>query len=657
MAAAEQRKQYLVIKDFKGINTHANRTAIFENEFSWLENAMPIGSGNLKIVPAQTSVTNSTGNVVTWTTATTYLTESNISLADYILSFQSNGAAENFNILTSVKGTVSVASTFSGAGVRAAQWKNERLLIIDPAKGLYSWDGTNVVSIGSVGVIAITAPGTGYTSAPSIAVSAPNNANGVQATAQVSITGGGISGITLTNAGTGYTGPVTITVSGGGGSGATAIASYISFATGTVAINVQSGGTGYTTPGTIAVGITGGGGSGATATAVVAGGVILQIVMTNLGTGYTSNPTIAITGGGGSGAIATAVASTNANTDVATFSGRVWVSQGRSVYYSAAGSYSDFVTVSAGVATLTDETLHGNIQGLLSANNFLYIFGDDSINVFSDVRVQTNGSTIFTNTNVSASVGTKRMGGVYPYFRSVLMMNDYGIYAIVGSTTTKLSDALDGIFPLIDFTQPVTGGQVLLNSILCAAFNFYYQDPVLGTRPMQAVFFDKKWFLTSQGTVKYVTGVPVGGVPSIYGTSGTSLVKLYQDSTTSISSNVQSALWTMGDVIRDKQALKFGIEATLTNSGVFNVTVDSQSNSSPIYTLSNQVPWVNLLGSVIPWVNNVSSVIPWDFTNGYYLYKSDAQQWGKYLGLTITSTYGGFVINTLETEHELRARF
>jgi len=141
MASAEQRKQYLVIKDFRGINTHANRTAIPENEFSWLENAMPIGSGNLKIVPAQISVTNSGGNVVTWTTATTYFTSSNINLSDYLLSFQSNGAAEDFNIQTATKGTIASAGKFSGSGLRSAQWKNERLLILDPANGLYSWNG------------------------------------------------------------------------------------------------------------------------------------------------------------------------------------------------------------------------------------------------------------------------------------------------------------------------------------------------------------------------------------------------------------------------------------------------------------------------------------------------------------------------------------
>ena len=51
MANAEQKKSYQVVKQFKGLNTKANRTAITEDEFSWLENAMPIGYANLKVVP------------------------------------------------------------------------------------------------------------------------------------------------------------------------------------------------------------------------------------------------------------------------------------------------------------------------------------------------------------------------------------------------------------------------------------------------------------------------------------------------------------------------------------------------------------------------------------------------------------------------------
>jgi hypothetical protein len=41
MAAAEQKKSYQVVKQFKGLNTKANRTAIDETEFSWIENAQP----------------------------------------------------------------------------------------------------------------------------------------------------------------------------------------------------------------------------------------------------------------------------------------------------------------------------------------------------------------------------------------------------------------------------------------------------------------------------------------------------------------------------------------------------------------------------------------------------------------------------------------
>jgi hypothetical protein len=338
------------------------------------------------------------------------------------------------------------------------------------------------------------------------------------------------------------------------------------------------------------------------------------------------------------------------------------VAAGRTVYYSASTSPFDFTSVSAGSITLTDETLHGIITALYSANNFLYVFGDDSINVFSDLRVSSTGATLFTNTNVSASVGTKRIYAIFPYFRSLLFMNDYGIYALVGSTTSKLSDPLDGIFPYIDFTKPVTGGQVLINNILCAAFNFYVSSTLtLGPSPsrfIQAVFFEKKWFITSQGnTLNYVTSVPVGGVISLYGVTSKQLYKLYGNATANIASYIQTALDPMGDSIRTKQALKFGIEATVTNSATFVVTVDSESGSSPSYTLSNSVIWTNNAGSTIGWVNNSSVAIAWSSQNGYYLYKTDAQQYGKYLGLTQTSNSAGFVVNTFEFEHELRVRF
>lgn len=657
-ASPEQKKSYQVVKAFKGVNTKANRTAIDEDQFSWLENAQPIGFGNIKIVKAQDNALDNTGNAVAWGNTVTYLNSLNIILNDYVVAFEADGRGEYWNVQTGNIGRVANVSTFSAAGVRIAQWKNERGLILDPAKGLYSWDGTNTVAIGSIGAIGIISGGSGYTSAPAVTIGAPNDPNGKQATATASLVGGAVAAITITEAGTGYTSAPSITFTGGDGSGADAVVSYISFATGTVYCTVETGGTGYTDAANITVSFSGGGGAGAAATAITSNNAISQIVMTNLGSGYTSNPTVTIAGGGGSDAVVTATAVTDTNVDVATFSGRVWVAQGRTIYYSAAGSYNDFITVSAGTAVLSDGTLHGNIQFFLSANNFLYIFGDDSINVFSDVRVTTTGSTLFTNTNVSASVGSKRPNATFPYFRSVLLFNDYGVYALVGSTTSKISDDLDGVFPLIDFTKPVYGGQVLLNNILCAAFNFWYTDPVLGSRPIQAVFFEKKWFFTSQGTLNYTTSVPVGGLVTLYGSSGTNLVKMYSNATSAISSTLQTALWPLGDPIRSKQALKWAIEATTKLPVTLNLTVDSETTTSPSYTTSNTgVTWYNYLGNTIPWQNNSLQTIGWLSGSAYQLYKSDAEMYGKYLGLTVTSNSAGFVYNTLEMEHELRARF
>jgi hypothetical protein len=667
MAAAEQKKSYQVVKQFKGLNTKANRTAIDESEFSWLENAQPIGYANLKVIPNSSQVYTSGNVAVAFSNSVIYLTSCNINVSDYIVAFLDNGSAQYFDLENNTKGNVAPAGTFSTSGINSAQWNNDRLLILDPDKGYSTWDGNNVVTIGSVGSIGITNGGSGYNTAPTVTISGPDQTGGIQANAVATLsTANAVSYITLVDAGSGYTNAanLTVTFSGGGGSGANAVASLVTFKTGTVQLSVVQGGSGYTNAANTVVTISGGGGSNATAVPIVLGNVVTNVIVTNPGTGYTNsaNITATVSGGGGSGAKLQAIINSNQGAGIASFSGRVWIAQGRNVTYSAAGSYSDFTSVSAGSVTLTDGTLHGNIQQLLSANNFLYIFGDDSINVFSDVRVTSQGTTLFTNTNVSASVGSKLSYAIFPYFRSVLFMNNYGIYALVGSTTSKLSDSLDGLFPNIDFvTEEITGGQVLLNNILCAAFNFRYFDSQFTNsyRYLQAVFFEKKWFLTSQNnSLKYTTSVPVGGVISLYGVTDKNLYKLYNDSTSTITSRIQTALLPMTDPIRTKQALKIGIEATAPANGTITMsaTVDNENRSSTPYTLTSLVQWQNNSLQTIGWSNNSGATIGWG-TSGYSLYKTDAQQYGKYLGITVTSSNPAYVINGFEFEHELRVRF
>ena len=326
MASAEQKKSYAVVKQFKGLNTKANRTAIDEAEFSWIENAMPVGYANVRITPTTSNVGN-----VTFANAVSNYFSVNVGLNDYLLAFQQDGSLQAVNLQTNSLINVAASGTFTGDGAtNVSQWQNTNTLIADSNKGLYSWDGTNLVSIGSVGIIGITNPGSGYVTAPSVKISAPNQTGGQQAYATASITANAVSSITLTNAGSGYTSSPTVTLSGGGGSNATAVAQIITFATGTMSVLVTNGGAGYTNAANTVVTITGGGGANAAGTAIVSGNIVTQVIMTNVGDHYSNsaNLSVTITGGGATtNATANGVITSNAIVGVATFSGRTWVAQ------------------------------------------------------------------------------------------------------------------------------------------------------------------------------------------------------------------------------------------------------------------------------------------------------------------------------------------
>ena len=70
-------------------------------------------------------------------------------------------------------------------------------------------------------------------------------------------------------------------------------------------INVISAGTGYTSESTVT--LTGGGGTGATAVASITNGEVTSVTITNQGSGYTGAPTVAFSGGNGATASANVV--------------------------------------------------------------------------------------------------------------------------------------------------------------------------------------------------------------------------------------------------------------------------------------------------------------------------------------------------------------
>jgi hypothetical protein len=415
----------------------------------------------------------------------------------------------------------------------------------------------------------------------------------------------------------------------------------------------------------------GAGGAGTTLTVTVTAGVLApgQVIS---GAGVTAGTTIVSygTGTGSTGTYTvntsqtvtsesmTATPSVPANgSQVASFAGRIWiVTAGRTVNYSAPNTYTDFTIGDAGGNFIvTDETLRSSIQRLLTANNYMYIIGSSSFNVLSDVRVVagTPPATIFSNANVTAYIGSTFPLSVFPWYRLVMFATPYGFYALSGATPQKVSTDLDGLLPYIDFTQPVTGGVFNVYGILGAAYMFTYKDPgrlpgaSIGSRPLIALYFDKKWAFASQGnTLTLIAGAFVNGVPQLYGTDGQSIWNLFSNTLNAVSTTIQSALWPMRQSWINKQVIRAGLEVNnpVSQQINFTVSVDNEYGSvAQNLSAINTGQWINAAGVLGNWANAIGAQGGW-VVPGYSVFQGDAYNIGRYVGLTLQSTSPAYTL-------------
>jgi subtilisin-like proprotein convertase family protein len=138
---------------------------------------------------------------------------------------------------------------------------------------------------GRVVSIDITAPGSKYTAAPSVTISAPTGGGRTaQATADISLAGGTVTGINVTDVGSGYNRPPVVTIRGTGSNAAAVANIEGSLATGVV--KITNSGSGYAPASSLPLTITGDG-SGAVGIAKVdASGKVTSVEITSGGDGY-----------------------------------------------------------------------------------------------------------------------------------------------------------------------------------------------------------------------------------------------------------------------------------------------------------------------------------------------------------------------------------
>lgn len=668
----ERSAETIVLRDFGGVNLQSPREDIGDAEFAWLEELIPIAPGNLTLVQGPGSVLVT---ISSETGAPSFTLPFNVAGVDYVLAIWSNtgNAWVGQPVLAAVWTKIATAKFTSGR-TAATQWSNQGVLIVDPVTGYFDWSVTTANTLttlsGQLYGIAVSTTNLGQLSGgtvPALRVADPTGSGGTigasASTVSVLIAGGGA----------GYSVGDRLTATGGTLTTATQapasqqnqplILTVTSVAAGVInGISITNVGYYQAAPAN-PVAVTGGTGAGATFT-----------VSWQVGNPYIITPGINYTAPVVQAFIAAVwvnysmtilTSGTLLGTAIAVYSGRVWVAINRTVQYTDAGSYNSFGN-SGGSFTINDAYLHGSITALFAANNYLYIFGDDCIDILSNVTVL-NGITQFSRVNASASIGTTQPLSIFPFLRTLAFANGSGFYVMSGATPEKVSDKLDDMIAVTNFDVKIYGMQVMVNRILCGAFLINFSDKFTRTpavnRSILTVLFRGKWWFTSQevagaAQLNAVVSIPQSsGIITGYGWSGNAIYKLMS----AANANpwlLKTKLWDAQVPILDKNALKAGIGIVLNGGGQagFTVSIDTE-DSSVLTNIGSALPlvqWINNFGDIVQWVNDLGQIVQWVLApSGYQFIPGSANNGGgKYLGLTATGDSNTSQIRLLAIELE-----
>jgi hypothetical protein len=327
---------------------------------------------------------------------------SNGSAANIQFRVRHTASAANYGTVTGATAGTAPAFAVEGSDTNISQvFQSKGTGAIDLAAGS---SGVNISNGGTVTALTRTSGGVSYTSFPSVAISAPTTAGGVQALATVTRMFN--STPTIQSGGTGYTVGDVLTIVGG-----TPVTVAGTYTVATVSAGVITSVTNtllqaYTALPTSPVSVTGGTGTGATLNVtyqVDPGGLTIGTA----GSGYVEQPTVTFSGGGGSGAAA--FATVGAGTII------------RSLGQTGTSSLSFFVpsgevlrlrdTGSSGAYMLLNNTSSGSnflVQG--TANAFLSFNSNGTSNIDFGTNGNT-GNTQFRVTHTASAVNYVQVTG------------------------------------------------------------------------------------------------------------------------------------------------------------------------------------------------------------------------------------------------------
>jgi len=303
-----------------------------------------------------------------------------------------------------------------------------------------------------------------------------------------------------------------------------------------------------------------------------------------------SSPGGAVPGWLGTGTMPSGISGTG----VEIFQSRVWIINGIKLTWSSPGNGGDFNTANgSGSAFSTDAFVRRQYTAIKQANGFLYLFGDSSVNVISNV--QTGGSpvvTTFNNQNVDPQSGCGWFNGVQTFSRGLIFSNYEGVFALFGGSSQNVGEDLDGLFNTTvqlsvsnknPSAQPSTA-VASINSVTTFMLLWPVQAPFdMSTRNALLMWDGKKWYIGSQNVaLTFINSRQILSILQTWGTDGTNLFQLFSTASTSNRKYWQTKLWSGAGPQIAKQAMRLYTSAIDNTGAGFNITstLDTISEAS-----------------------------------------------------------------------------
>lgn len=362
---------------------------------------------------------------------------------------------------------------------------------------------------------------------------------------------------------------------------------------------------------------------------------------------------------------------------VAVFAGRVWLAHRRLLQWTGTLGFDDFDQANAsGSTTITDADLVHEITALRSLDNFLYIFGDQSIKFIGSITIANPqpgtvgvSTTEFQIVTLSSDVGCPFPMTILSYNRLVLFANKHGVWAIIGASVQKISDDLDGLWMRIDFSQEPCAALNDLNNIHCYLILLRYQDPdstfVFGVEPQEgvhlrsiiAVFQTRLWFVVQQGMdLISITSLPLAETDEIttIGSSGSDLTWLLNNEEFPVTYILKTPLSAHNSIMAAKMTIRAGLAVSAQEPQEINFDMESE-NQRNHYSLfaGRDIVWRNANTDIIRWVNSESppGEIRFKTSPKFAVPYRSMDAYGRVLGATVYGISKNMAINAAIIEY------